>query len=148
RRILVSRPVLGATLAILLAAAAALAVGIREGIAARVAAHANLVRATEESAVPFVTIVHPQTGAPLQELVLPGTTQAFSDTPIYARTSGYLKRWYFDIGAHVERGDLLAEIDAPEIDKQLQQARAELETAEANYHLAETTAARWQALLQ
>ena len=80
--------------------------------------------------------------------MLPGSTQPFSDTPIYARTSGYLKRWYFDIGAHVSHGDPLAEIDTPEIDKQLQQARAEVETAQANYHLAETTAARWKALLQ
>src|SRR5207245_8377771 len=77
-----------------------------------------------------------------------GNTKAFSDTPIFARTSGYLRRWFFDIGAHVKRGDLLAEIETPEIDKQLQQARADLETAQANYHLAETTAARWQALLQ
>jgi len=129
-------------------ATAALAVGIRGGIAGRVASKANLAHATEEAAVPFVTVVHPQTGAPLQELVLPGSTQPFSDAPIYARTNGYLKRWYFDIGAHVSRGDLLAEIDTPEIEKQLQQARSELETAQANYHLAETTATRWKTLLQ
>jgi RND family efflux transporter MFP subunit len=92
--------------------------------------------------------VHPTAGAPLQELILPGNTQAFSDTPIYARTNGYLKRWYFDIGTHVKRGDLLAEIETPEIDKQLQQARADIETAQASYHLAETTAARWQFLLK
>jgi len=93
-------------------------------------------------------VIHPKDGAPLEELVLPGNTQAFSDTPIFARTSGYLRRWLFDIGAHVKRGDLLAEIETPEIDKQLQQARADLETAQANHHLAETTAARWRFLLQ
>src|SRR5216684_792705 len=103
---------------------------------------------TREAAIPIVNVIHPRDGAPLEELVLPGNTQPFSDTPIFARTSGYLKRWFFDIGSHVKRGDLLAEIETPEIDKQLQQARAELATAQANHHLAETTAARWQFLLQ
>ena len=68
----------------------------------------------------------PKASAPDEALVLPGQTQAFSDTPIYARTSGYLKRWYFDIGAHVKKGELLAEIDTPELDEQLRQARADL----------------------
>jgi len=113
-----------------------------------VAAESSLARSTEEAAIPIVNVTHPKGGAPLEELILPGNTQAFSDTPIFARTNGYLKRWYFDIGAHVKRGDLLAEIDTPEIDKQLQQARAELETAQANHHLADTTAARWQFLLE
>src|SRR6202011_3646585 len=103
---------------------------------------------TEEAAIPIVNVIHPTEGAPLEELILPGNTQAFNDTPIFARTNGYLKRWYFDIGAHVKRGDLLAEIETPEIDKQLQQAHADLETAQANYHLSETTAARWEFLLQ
>jgi RND family efflux transporter MFP subunit len=130
------------------AAAGALAFAIHGGITTRVAAESSLARSTEEAAIPIVNVVHPKEGAPLEELILPGNTQAFSDTPIFARTSGYLKRWYFDIGAHVKRGDLLAEIETPEIDKQLQQSRAELETAQANHHLAETTAARWQFLLQ
>jgi RND family efflux transporter MFP subunit len=130
------------------AAAGALAYAIRGGITTRVAAESSLAHSTEEAAVPIVNVIHPKEGAPLEELVLPGNTQAFSDTPIFARTSGYLKRWYFDIGAHVKRGDLLAEIETPEIDKQLQQTRAELATAQANHHLAETTAARWQFLLQ
>ncbi len=130
------------------AAAGALAFAIHGGITTRVAAESSLARSTEEAAIPIVNVIHPKVGAPLEELVLPGNTQAFSDTPIFARTSGYLKRWYFDIGAHVKRGDLLAEIETPEIDKQLQQARADLETAQANHHLAETTAARWQFLLQ
>ena len=131
---------------VLVVAAAALGFVIRGSIATRVRAQSTLVQTTEAAAVPAVRVVHPTAGAPLQELILPGNTQAFSDTPIYARTNGYLTRWYFDIGAHVKRGDLLAEIETPEIDKQLQQARADLETAQANYQLAETTAARWQAL--
>src|SRR3984893_3541754 len=134
--------------AALVAGGGMLAYAIHGGITTRVAAESSLARSTEEAAVPMVNVIHPKEGAPLEELVLPGNTQAFSDTPIFARTSGYLKRWYFDIGAHVKRGDLLAEIETPEIDKQLQQARAELATAQANHHLAETTAARWQFLLQ
>jgi RND family efflux transporter MFP subunit len=134
--------------AVLVAAAGALAFAIHGGITTRVAAESNLARSTEDASIPIVNVIHPKEGAPLEELVLPGNTQAFSDTPIFARTSGYLRRWYFDIGAHVKRGDLLAEIETPEIDKQLQQARADLETAQANHHLAETTAARWQFLLQ
>jgi RND family efflux transporter MFP subunit len=134
--------------AALVAGGGMLAYAIHGGITTRVAAESSLARRTEEAAVPIVNVIHPKEGAPLEELVLPGNTQAFSDTPIFARTSGYLKRWYFDIGAHVKRGDLLAEIETPEIDKQLQQTRAELETALANHHLAETTAARWQFLLQ
>ena len=134
--------------AALVAASGVLIFAIHGGITDRVKAAASLVRSTEDSAIPIVKVIHPKAGAPLQELVLPGNTKAFSDTPIFARTSGYLRRWFFDIGAHVKRGDLLAEIETPEVDKQLQQARADLETAQANYHLAETTAARWQALLQ
>jgi RND family efflux transporter MFP subunit len=134
--------------AALVAGGGMLAYAIHGGITTRVAAESSLARRTEEAAVPIVNVIHPKDGAPLEELVLPGNTQAFSDAPIFARTSGYLKRWYFDIGAHVKRGDLLAEIETPEIDKQLQQTRAELETALANHHLAETTAARWQFLLQ
>jgi len=132
----------------LVAAAGALAFAIHGGITSRVASESSLARSTEDAAIPIVNVIHPKDGAPLEELVLPGNTQAFSDTPIFARTSGYLRRWLFDIGAHVKRGDLLAEIETPEIDKQLQQARADLETAQANHHLAETTAARWQFLLQ
>src|SRR5439155_4474474 len=103
---------------------------------------------TEDAAIPSVTVVFPREGAPTQEIVLPGNTQAFSDAPIYARTSGYLKRWYFDIGAHVQKGQLLAEIDTPEVDQQLQQARADLHTAQANLRQAQITADRWQALLE
>src|SRR2546426_826721 len=79
---------------------------------------------------------------------LPGTTQAFTDAPLFARTSGYVKAWYFDIGAHVKQGQLLAEIESPEVDQQLEQARADLETAQANLRQAQITADRWQALLE
>jgi hypothetical protein len=78
------------------------------------------------------TSLTPQRAAPTQEVVLPGNTQAFIDSPIYARTNGYLRHWNVDIGARVKEGDLLAEIETPEIDQQLQQARADLDTATAN----------------
>jgi RND family efflux transporter MFP subunit len=134
--------------ALITAALGALAFLIYSGINARAAAGVQLARTTEEGAVPSVNVVHPKAAAPSQEIVLPGNMQAFTDSPIYARTSGYLKRWYFDIGSRVKQGQLLAEIETPEIDQQLQQARAQLETAQANYHLAQTTADRWQFLLK
>jgi RND family efflux transporter MFP subunit len=114
----------------------------------RVDAEEKLARTTLEAAVPSVTVIHPQAGAPDQEIVLPGYAQAFMDTPVYARTSGYLKAWRFDIGAHVGKGDLLAEIDTPEIDQQLRQARADLATAKANLQLAAITAKRNEDLLK
>ena len=118
------------------------------GIHSRVAAESRLKQRTEEAAIPTVAIAFPKEGAPTQEIVLPGTTQAFVDAPIYARTNGYLKRWYFDIGAHVQKGQLLAEIETPEIDQQLQQAQADLDTAQANLNIAKITAARWQGLVK
>jgi RND family efflux transporter MFP subunit len=134
---------------ILLATAAfiGLALLVYTGIHSRVAAESRLKLRTEEAAIPTVTVVFPKEGAPTQEIVLPGNTQAFIDAPIYARTSGYLKRWYFDIGAHVQKGQLLAEIETPELDQQLQQARADLDTAQANLNIAKITASRWQDLV-
>jgi RND family efflux transporter MFP subunit len=129
------------------AAFAALTLLIYSGIHSRAAAESQLKQRTEEAAIPSVTVVFPREGAPTQEIVLPGNTQAFSDAPIYARTSGYLKRWYFDIGAHVQKGQLLAEIETPEVDQQLQQARADLHTSQANLNIAKITAARWQDLV-
>jgi RND family efflux transporter MFP subunit len=129
------------------AALAALAFLIYSGIHSRAAAESRLKQRTEEAAIPTVAVVFPREGAPTQEIVLPGNTQAFSDAPIYARTSGYLKHWYFDIGAHVQKGQLLAEIETPEVDQQLQQARADLHTAQANLNIAKITAARWQDLV-
>lgn len=117
------------------------------GIHSRVAAESRLKLRTQEAAIPTVAVVFPKEGAPTEEIVLPGTTQAFIDAPIYARTNGYLKHWYFDIGAHVKKGQLLAEIETPEIDQQLQQARADLDTTQANLSLAKITAARWQDLV-
>jgi RND family efflux transporter MFP subunit len=118
------------------------------GIRSRVADAKTLVRATEQSAIPIVNVIHPKRGAPTSEIVLPGGAQAFVDAPIYARTNGYLKKWYFDIGARVKQGQLLAEIETPEVDQQLEQARSELETANANLGLAMTTAERWKTLLE
>jgi RND family efflux transporter MFP subunit len=128
-------------------AALLLGVVIYSGIRQRAMAASNLGTVTERAAVSTVNVVVPKSGAALQELVLPGTTQAFIDTPIFARTSGYLEQWYFDIGAHVEKG-LLAVIETPELDQQLDQARANLKTAQANEKLAEITATRWQNLLK
>jgi RND family efflux transporter MFP subunit len=113
-------------------------------------AHAEelLARTTVDAAIVSVNVIHPQAGAPNQEIALPGYTEAFTDTPVYARTSGYLKTWRFDIGAHVKKGDLLAEIDTPEVDQQLRQARADLSTARANLQLAAITAERNENLLK
>jgi RND family efflux transporter MFP subunit len=128
-------------------ALALLALVIYTGIHSRAMAEARLEQRTEQAAIPTVDVVFPREGAPTQEIVLPGSTQAFSDSPIYARTSGYLKRWYFDIGAHVQKGQLLAEIETPEVDQQLLQARADLDTAQANLNIAKITASRWQDLV-
>jgi multidrug efflux pump subunit AcrA (membrane-fusion protein) len=91
-------------------------------------------------------VIHPTAGAPQDDLTLPGTLQAAVDAPIYARTPGYLKKWYFDIGSHVAQGALLAEIDAPEVDQELSQARASRDQTEANLTLAKSSAARWTEL--
>src|ERR1700722_2931892 len=128
-------------------AALLLGIVIYSGIHQRAMAASNLGAATERAAIATVSVVGPTSGAALEEIVLPGTAQAFIDTPIFARTNGYLKKWYFDIGAHVEQGQLLAVIDTPELDQQLGQARANLKTAQANERLAQITAARWQNLL-
>jgi RND family efflux transporter MFP subunit len=106
-----------------------------------------LANTAQEAVATRVSVAYPEAGGTSEELVLPGNAQAFVDAPIYARTQGYLKHWYFDIGAYANQGQLLAEIEVPELDQQLAQARADLKTAEANMGLAETTAARWQSLL-
>jgi len=117
------------------------------GIFTRLQARNALRAAAEDAAVPVVSVVHPQRSDSADALVLPGNVQAYTDAPIYARTNGYLKRWYVDIGAHVKAGQLLAEIDTPDVDAQLRQARADLATAVANSNLANVTAERWQRLL-
>jgi RND family efflux transporter MFP subunit len=121
---------------------------IYSGIHERAQAETTLGVRTERAAVPTVNVVQPQSRTEAQEIVLPGNTQAFSDTPIYARTNGYLLHWYFDIGAHVKQGQLLAVIDTPELDQQLEQARADLKNAQANAQLAQITATRWQNLVK
>ncbi len=124
-----------------------LALLIFRGIHSRAVTERELKHSTRQAAIPSVTVTHATGGSTGQEVVLPGNTQAFTDTPIYARTSGYLKKWFFDIGAHVRKGQLLATIETPELDQQLQQGQADLKSAQANMNLAETTSARWQALL-
>jgi RND family efflux transporter MFP subunit len=137
------RGALWAIIALLVIAAIVVA-----GVLPRRRAQADLKKVTEDLAVPTVSVIHPKLGAPQTELILPGNIQAFTDSPIYARTSGYLKKWYADIGARVTAGQLLADIETPEVDQQLDQARADLNTAQANYQLSEITAARYQDLLK
>ena len=138
----------GWALAAVVLAVIALGILIYSGIHERGNAETTLGASTERAAVPAVNVVHPVAGVASQEIVLPGNAQPFNDTPIYARTNGYLKRWYVDIGAHVQQGQLLAEIDTPEVDQQLEQARADLKNAQANEQLAQITATRWQNLLK
>jgi len=118
------------------------------GILPRIHARADLDKETAEMAIPTVSVVHPKRGAPAQEVVLPANVQAFIDAPIYARTNGYLKHWYVDIGAAVKAGQLLADIETPEIDQQLRQSKADLGTAEANLNLSQITANRFADLLK
>jgi RND family efflux transporter MFP subunit len=118
------------------------------GILPRINARAALEKETAEMAIPTVSVITPKRGAPTQEVVLPANVQAYIDSPIYARTNGYLKRWYTDIGARVKAGQLIAEIETPEVDQQLRQAKADLATAEANLNLSQITATRYQDLLK
>jgi RND family efflux transporter MFP subunit len=115
---------------------------VYKGITTRVSAEKALVVETHDAAFLTVAVIHPKVTGATQQLVLPGNTQPLIDAPVYARTNGYLKKWYADIGTRVKAGDLLADIETPEVDHQLQQAKADLETAQANLSLAEITAAR------
>jgi RND family efflux transporter MFP subunit len=127
--------------------AAVLIAAIVWGLRVRAATESAVADATQTAAILSVNVVHPVEGSKADDLALPGNVEAFTDTPIYSRTNGYLKKWYFDIGQHVRKGDLLAEIETPEIDQQLDQSRAELERMQANAELAGVTSNRWQALL-
>jgi RND family efflux transporter MFP subunit len=118
------------------------------GILERMHASAALRTETAEMAVPTISVVTPQRAAPSQEIVLPGNVQPYVTTPIFSRTNGYLQTWYFDIGAHVKKGQLLAVISTPEVDQQLGQSRSNLSTAEANLRLAEITKDRYEGLLK
>jgi RND family efflux transporter MFP subunit len=135
-------------LVIVLAGALVLGAAIYVGLHDRRGADAALKRATEEAATPTVVVIHPSTSDATDELVLPGNARAYTEVPIYARVSGYLKRWNADIGSRVSQGQVLAEIETPELDQQLRQARADLTTATANRDLAKITAERWQTLLK
>lgn len=121
---------------------------VAAGIWSRVKAEASLRTVTAQVAVPSVSVVQPKPAAPTDEIILPGSIQPFISSPIYARTDGYLKKWYFDIGAHVKAGQLLATIQAPEIDEQLAQAQSTLATGQANLELAQITNQRYHAMLQ
>ncbi len=133
--------VVWAVIALLIVAAVLVAV-----ILPRRKARAALKKETEDLATPTVQAIHPKLGAPQSEIVLPGNIQAFTDSPIYARTNGYLKKWYADIGTRVQAGQLLAEIETPEVDQQLDAARADLNTAQANYRLSQITQQRYDDL--
>ena len=117
------------------------------GIVSRVNARNALGRQTAIAAATTVVTVKPTVAPGSEALVLPGSVQAYYEAPIYARTNGYVRAWYTDIGTSVRKGQLLAEIETPEVDQQLGQARADFGTAEANYQLAKTTDVRWQGLL-
>ena len=132
-------------LAIALIAVAALLVW---GIWSRVSASSTLRAETAQAALTAVSVVSPKQTAPAQEIILPGNVQPFITSPIYARTNGYLRKWYFDIGAHVKQGQLLAVIETPEVDQQLEQSLSNLNTAKANLALSEITKNRYQGLLK
>src|SRR3984957_11700863 len=117
------------------------------GILPRIQARTALRQETDQMAVPTVAVVQPKRSDPAHEIILPASVQAFADAPIYPRTNGYLKRWYVDIGTRVQAGQLLADIDTPEVNQQLRQARADLATAQANLNLSKITAGRYAGLL-
>lgn len=133
---------------LLLGIALALGFFIYSGIRFRLQAANSLKQMTEEAAITNVAVIHPKDNPPTEEITLPGGTQPYTSSPIYARTNGYLVKWFYDIGSRVKKGDLLAVIDTPELDKQLQQARADLETSKSNLALAKITADRWQSLIK
>lgn len=116
------------------------------GVTSREKSETDLTHWTQAQAVPTVAIVKPEHGVAGQELVLPGDVEAWYQAPIYARVNGYVKMWYKDIGAKVKAGELLAEIETPDLDQQYEQAKGELAKAQANEALAELTAKRWEAM--
>ena len=137
---------LGRVLGLSLVVALVLAGLAAWGISARTATMATLAQETNDAAIPTVAFIQPKAGAPHEEIVLPGNVQAYTDAPIYARTAGYLRHRYVELGSRVKAGQLLAEIDAPELEEQLRQSRADLATAEANARLARITADRYAEL--
>lgn len=137
RRGLAAAGIVGALALVLVAA---------NGIWSRHASEAKLKEVTEVQAVPTVSLISPTTGANKSSLDLPGRLEAYARAPIYARVGGFLKAWYVDIGAPVKAGQLLAEIEAPDLDQQLLQAKAALASAQAGEALATVTAQRWTQL--
>jgi RND family efflux transporter MFP subunit len=133
---------------VLVIAVVVVAVLLVSGIVSRVRARTTLKAETAQVALTAVSVVSPKQTAPAEEIILPGNVQPFITSPVYSRTNGYLKKWYFDIGAHVKKGQLLAVIETPEVDQQLQQARSNLSTAQANLELATITKTRYQGLLK
>lgn len=125
-----------------------LAVVVIHGLRTRAETETMVRDQTDQLAVPAVSITRPGLETHSQEIVLPASIQAYTSAPVYARTGGYLKKWYADIGAHVKKGELLAEIATPEVDQQLHEARANLATAQANLRLSEITAKRYSGLLK
>jgi RND family efflux transporter MFP subunit len=143
------RPVSRRGLRVAVITAAVIAVVIvGEGIAARASTSRHLGQWTAAQAAPVVTVTQPQPGGNSYALALPGRLEAYSRAPIYARVNGYVKDWKVDIGSPVEAGQLLAELEAPDVDQQLAQTKADLLTAQANASLARTTAKRWQHLVK
>ncbi len=138
----------GKGLLLLLVAVVAAVILAVTGIIPRLRARTTLQQQTDALASPSVLVATPQRGQPSEDVVLPGNIQAYTDSPIYARTNGYLKKWYFDIGARVKQGQLLAVIESPEVDQQLAQAKADLATAQANAVYAKTQSVRYQDLLK
>ena len=134
---------LGMAIALLLVAALLLS-----GIWSRISARKTLNAETSQLALTPVSVVSPKQTAPAEEIILPGNVQPFITSPIYARTSGYLRKWNVDIGAHVKKGQLLAVIETPEVDQQLQQSLSNLNTAKANLALAETTKNRYEGMIR
>ena len=116
------------------------------GIASRLSERKALAKETEALSVLNVAVIHPKAEPPQEELVLPSTLQAYIESPIYARTNGYLKKWYRDIGSRVHQGELLADIETPEIDQELLQAKAARDQATAQVEIAKTSAKRWENL--
>jgi RND family efflux transporter MFP subunit len=137
----------GVRIAVILIAALVLA-GIVYRLIGRAADERHLDNQTKLDAIPTVDVITPIVTGASSEIALPGNTQAFDDTPIYARTSGYLKQWFVDIGHHVTKGELMATIETPELDEQLQVAQADLKSAQADLNLASTTSDRYQNLLK
>ena len=137
----------GARIALIVIAVIVLA-GVTYRILGRAADERHLNKQTQLDSIPTVDVISPVVSGVTSELALPGNTQAFDDTPIYARTSGYLKQWFVDIGQHVTKGELMATIETPELDQQLQVAQADLKSAQADLNLAKTTSDRYTNLLK